>query len=267
MASTPSSPECAGFEAPRAHPPWQAALLIQLAAFAIALVVAVSWARLGRPPPLVFWALFQGACASLLAWRLGRERWWLAIHLLFAPALALLLFLDLPSWLFLAGFLLSYLLHGATYRTRVPTHLSRKEVIAAVADLLPARPGLRCVDLGCGFGGVLNALARRRGDGEYRGIKRAILPFAVSWLRSRHGAYRVRWGDFWQENLNAYDVAYAYLSPAAMPGLWAKARREMKPGSLLISNGFAVPGVAPTRIVATRGGAPIYLWRIGEGKC
>jgi hypothetical protein len=45
----------------------------------------------------------------------------------------------------------------------------------------------------------------------------------------------------WNANLAAYDIVYAYLSPAPMPALWDKARAEMKPGSLLISNTFAVP--------------------------
>jgi hypothetical protein len=34
-----------------------------------------------------------------------------------------------------------------------------------------------------------------------------------------------------------------------MPRLWEKIRAEMKPGSLLISNSFPVPGVAPDRVI------------------
>ena len=56
-------------------------------------------------------------------------------------------------------------------------------------------------------------------------------------------------GDFWRTDLARYDVVYAYLSPAAMPRLWAKARREMRPGSLLVSNGFEVPGVPAGRVI------------------
>ena len=70
--------------------------------------------------------------------------------------------------------------------------------------------------------------------------------------------------DFWAENLGTYDVVYAFLSPAAMPELWRKARAEMKPGTLLISNSFLVPGVEPDRIVplAGRGSNALYLYRL-----
>jgi predicted O-methyltransferase YrrM len=46
-----------------------------------------------------------------------------------------------------------------------------------------------------------------------------------------------------------FDVVFAYLSPAAMPELWKKAQREMRPGSLLISYEFPIEGVEPNLIV------------------
>lgn len=47
--------------------------------------------------------------------------------------------------------------------------------------------------------------------------------------------------DFWKEPLADYNVVYAFLSPAPMSDLWAKINREMRPGSLFISNSFQVP--------------------------
>jgi hypothetical protein len=82
-------------------------------------------------------------------------------------------------------------------------------------------------------------------------------------LLARSGC-RIRFGDYRELDLARYDVVYAYLSPAAMGDLWSKARREMHPGSLLVSNRFAVPGVHPTEALATepRGGASLYIWRM-----
>jgi hypothetical protein len=34
-----------------------------------------------------------------------------------------------------------------------------------------------------------------------------------------------------------------------MPALWNKIQREMRPGSLFISNSFAVPGVEANRVI------------------
>ena len=55
-------------------------------------------------------------------------------------------------------------------------------------------------------------------------------------------------------------------SPAAglMTRLWDKARREMRPGALFVSNTFAVPGVAPayTLPVGDRMRSVLYVWRM-----
>ena len=53
----------------------------------------------------------------------------------------------------------------------------------------------------------------------------------------------------WRADLAGYDVVYAFLSPAPMPALGEKAKREMRPGSLLVSNSFAVPEVSPERVI------------------
>lgn len=55
--------------------------------------------------------------------------------------------------------------------------------------------------------------------------------------------------NLWQENLTDYDVVYAFLSPTPMNALWDKVQREMRPGSLFISNSFAIPEVATSHIV------------------
>jgi hypothetical protein len=34
--------------------------------------------------------------------------------------------------------------------------------------------------------------------------------------------------------------------------VWEKARREMKPGSLLVSNSFGIPGVEPDRVIEVK---------------
>jgi hypothetical protein len=250
------------------------ALLFQLIAAIIVLGLMAAWPHLGLAAlPLPAWAALQGTIAALLAWRAAMAGWWLPIHLLFVPALLVMRAPDVsPTW-FLGGFVLLWLVHGATYRTQVPTHLSRRVVINQVARLLPQQPGLRVLDLGCGFGGVLHALARLRPEANYHGVEAAVLPFLVGWLRCRllgGGRITNAWGDLWNVDLQAYDVVYAYLSPAAMPRLWAKAQGEMRAGCLLISNSFAIPGIAPDMSIeiAQGTGATLHVWSImGGAKC
>jgi len=207
-----------------------------------------------QPSPLVF-AILCGLIAATLSHVAGLARWWLPIQLLFAPALSLMLTLNIPPGVFLAAFLIMLAVYWSTFRTQVPLYLSSNQVWQALEDFLPEEKtaaGFSFIDLGSGLGGVLTHLARARPDGRYTGVESAPLPFLWSWLRIRLGGYRqchVQWGSLWDSDLSRYDVVFAYLSPVPMAELWHKARAEMRPGSLFISSTFAVPDKAPHQTV------------------
>jgi hypothetical protein len=235
-------------------PPAVTALLLQFAAFALA-ILSIRVAGL-QVSPLSF-ALLCGALAAAFSHFSGQARWWLYIQFLFAPALVVMLALDIPSGFFLAAFLILLVVYWSTFRTQVPLYLSSDKVWHALEELLPSKPGLRFVDLGSGLGGVLTHLAGVRPDGLYTGVESAPLPFLWSWLRIRLGGHRnckVHWGSIWNDrleacNLSQYDMVFAYLSPVPMERLWHKARAEMRPGSMFISSTFAVPEQSPHETV------------------
>lgn len=233
--------------------------------------VAVALARLAFPEslaePLVV-AAGQGLFAALFSLLLRAPAWWLPIHVAFMPLVVLASRLDLnPLW-YLAGFLLLLAIFWRTDRSRVPLYLSNKLTAGAVAALLPTAP-CQVIDLGCGDGALLRRLARARPDCRFLGVEHAPLPWA--WARLAAAALpncEIRYGDFWRRALDRYDVVYAFLSPAPMPELWAKARREMQPHALLVSNSFPVPGaeVERTLEVADRRRTRLYCYRPGDQK-
>lgn len=240
------------------------ALLIQILAFALVLSGAFVLSALsGQELSLLAAAFIHGLVAAGLArmWRM--QRWWLWIHLLFSPAVLLVLALRFPSWIFLLLFAAMVGLYWQTFRTRVPYYPSTRAVRDAVAALLPGQP-LRFIDIGSGFGGLVLDLSARRPDALFAGIEMAPIPWLVSVIRARAARNRARFvrGDYSGLDLGRYDVVFAYLSPAAMPGLWAKAGAEMRSGSLLLSYEFGIPGVAPDLCVHPGDGeAPLYGWR------
>jgi SAM-dependent methyltransferase len=148
----------------------------------------------------------------------------------------------------------------------VPLYLSSGEASNALAGLLPLKQGFRLLDLGAGFGGVLADLRVKRPDGHFVGIEIAPLPFAVGWLRGKFSGRNchLQRGNFWFHDMAPYDVVYAYLSPVPMGDLWRKAAAEMRPGSLLVSNTFPVPGVKPdeTLQLADFHRSRLYLYRM-----
>lgn len=212
------------------------------------------------------WALGQGVVAALISHRLHMAPWWTVIHGFFMPTLTATLALHLsPVW-FGLGFLLLILIYGKTYQTQVPLYLSSHDVTTALMAVLPQQRHFSFLDLGCGCGGLLTTLSHAHPNGRYDGIEAAPLPYLVSKLRNRVCAPQntITWGDFWHDDLAAYDVVYAYLSPVPMQALWQKARQEMRPGSLFISNTFPIPDVVPEHRIPLQdfSGSTLYLWRI-----
>jgi hypothetical protein len=209
-------------------------------------------------------ALAQGVLAALAAAALRSAPWWLPIHLAFVPALVAAARLSIaPAW-YLGAFAALLLVYWSSFRTQVPLYLSNRATAAALLALLPDDQPAAVVDLGSGTGGLLRHLAAARPDCRFLGIETAPLPLLVSRRPPRHANLSLRWGDFWHESLAAYDVVYAFLSPVPMARLWHKARSEMRPGTLLVSNSFAVPDAAPTQVVevADRRRTRLYCYRI-----
>lgn len=241
-------------------------LLVQAAAALLWLMLgAPLLERAGMPLPPLLHALCVGGLAAGLGWVWQLPRWWLPINFLFVPGLVAMHGLALaPHW-YLAAFALLLLVYWSVARTRVPLYLSSRQAWQAVAERLP--PCARVADLGSGLGGLLRFLAQQRPDGCYVGMEVAPLPFLLSWLRMRLGSwnYEVRWGSLWRADLQPFDVVYAYLSPVPMADLWHKIRREMRPGTLFISNTFQVPGVEPDEVVQLDDlhRSRLYLYRLG----
>jgi hypothetical protein len=209
-------------------------------------------------------ALLQGVLAAALARGVRQPRWWILIHLFFPTLLLLALAVHLPSGLWGAAFVLCALIYWSAWRTRVPLFLSGQDAWVAVERLLPAQPA-QVVDIGSGLGGLVLHLARRRPDCELTGIEIAPLPWLVSWLRARLAGSSARLvrGDYNGYDLSHADVVFAYLSPAAMPRLWESLCLKLKPGALLLSYEFPVPG-RPADFSLPCGRRTLYGWRMPE---
>ena len=244
-------------------PPVLRALAAQLLAFAmLACLARILPMRL----PFWLWPALQGLLALLLAarWRLGFG--WQCFQFLLPFALAWQLGHSVPGWLYPALLTGLLLIFGGGIVTRVPLYNSGLAAWTQLLTLIPDGQAFNVVDLGAGLGGPLTFLARHRPQAQFVGIEASPLVWLLAWLRAlplRRNC-RIQAGSLWKQDLQDFELVFAFLSPAPMPRLWSKARQEMRPGTLLVSHSFEIPGVQPERRVHLPGlpGACLLLYRI-----
>lgn len=243
-----------------------AAIKALFAQFLAWMLAGAACLALGMPlAPSLPLAAVQGILAASLGALLRAERWWIPIHLVFSPALILALRLDLPPSVYLIVLGGLTFVFWTTFRGEVPLFLSSRATAEAVLGLLPKENGLQAIDLGAGTGRLLRRLALARPDARFTGIEHAPLPYLVARFNARRlGNLAVRRTDLWREPLHGQDVVFAFLSPLVMARLRDKARSEMRPGSLLVSNSFPMPDSTPERVidVGDRRGTRLYCYRM-----
>lgn len=231
--------------------PHRRQLALQFAA--VIAVLSLAWPYYTVRNEVLPWpesAFAIGVTALLMAVATRQPWWWRVIHAVFAPlAWAVAQTAVDPGW-FLLAFGLLLLVYRGAINGQVPLYLSNVETAAALADEIAGRRHFRFLDLGAGIGSVLVSLAKARPDGQFTGVENAPATWLLGRLRmAARPNCAWRWGDMWQTDLSGYDVVYVFLSPVPMPALWQKAQAEMRPGSVLISNSFPVPEIAPSRIL------------------
>ena len=126
---------------------------------------------------------------------------------------------------------------GAIY---IPTKRKTVEKMINLADI---KPGDVAVDLGSGDGRLVIALAKA--EAEAHGYE--INPLLV--LLARHNIRKsglknrafIHFKNFWKEDFSRFNVVMIFGIGFAMKFLEQKLKKELKPGSRIVSNAFSFP--------------------------
>ena len=116
-------------------------------------------------------------------------------------------------------------------------------------EIAALRPGMRAVDLGSGAGRLL-FLAAALGA-ETVGYE--LNPILCFWtrlaikLKGLSGRVSVRCQSLYQADLSEADVVFVFLLPKPMKRLAPKLFTELKPGAIIISYAFSIPGHTPVK--------------------
>jgi trans-aconitate methyltransferase len=148
-------------------------------------------------------------------------------------------------------------LYVSTSRTR----------ISAVMDAVPMQPGQLLVDIGCGDGRVLRKVRKRYGARAlgYELNFLAYLKAKILCFRLRN--VEVKWRNFWTADLSEADVVFCYLFPDVMSDLATKFKANLKPGTVVVSCNFHLPGFIPEKVLRPGNSlhnSPIYIYRLNN---
>jgi SAM-dependent methyltransferase len=131
-------------------------------------------------------------------------------------------------------------------------------------ELIDLPTNARVLDAGCGLGHGLQALRRVwptvRLDGiEWSRPWRLIAALRCPWAR-------IRQGDMWTQSWADHDLVYLFQRPESMPRAVEKARREMRPGTWLVSLEFEAKGLRPHARLQHAGQRPVWIYAIREAR-
>ena len=236
-------------------------------------------ARLRWPLPALLawagaWALFVGAQAvGLSAWvamalasgwgvvlSVWGGTWWrrAMIGVGFPLSLALLGAGTLPAWAWLLPLMLLLLIYPLNAWRDAPLFPTPAHALRDLAAQAPLSEGARVLDAGCGLGDGLKALREAYPQVQLHGLEwswplRALCALRCPWAR-------VRQGDIWRADWSGYALVYVFQRPESMARAVAKARRELQPGSWLVSLEFEAIELQPQATAQCPDGRTLWLY-------
>lgn len=241
------------------------ALAIQLLALVV-LAAMVYGLQYIVSPPYPVWGLViaQGLLAAGLTCRLGLPCWWRWIQFFMPVGLYAAVLLEVPPWVGLVAFILLWLVFKNAGKERVPLYLTNSTTREALKVLIKRTRNVRFLDLGCGLGGNVVFMSQQVNVDRAVGVETAPIPFVIAKLNSWLRGGEVYATDLWKVDLGDYDLVYAFLSSEPMSRLWEKVRAEMSPGSVFVSNSFAVSGVQPSEVweLSDARQTRLYIYRL-----
>jgi SAM-dependent methyltransferase len=135
------------------------------------------------------------------------------------------------------------------FLTRVPYAPTPKKMIEKIIKELNIKPGQLVYDLGCGDGRFLFAA-------EAKGAK--AVGFEISpivYLKARltkllkRSKVKINYKNFYSVDLSDADVVFCFLVDTVIPKVAKKLKKELKPGTKVVSYGFAFPNWEPTKVI------------------
>lgn len=145
----------------------------------------------------------------------------------------------------------------------IPFVPSSDDAVQTMLGLASVREGEKAIDLGCGDGKLVVALAEAGADvtGVEIDEERSGLARGAILEHNLPDKARVINGNFWRQDLKDYDLIVLYGVPSIMERLKKKILNEAKLTCRIVSNHFKFPQWEPRQAQNS-----VYLYQVGDAK-
>jgi predicted RNA methylase len=149
-----------------------------------------------------------------------------------------------------------------------PTPTSKKQLLQILRALPHGFSG-RIYDLGSGWGTRAIEISKQLPEAKIIGIENSPVPYFISeliLLFLRRNNVDLIFANFMRTDLRDADLIVCYLFRGGMENLKPKLEAELKPGTTVISNTFAISGWKPMQILYANDlyRSPIYVYKSKE---
>jgi len=166
--------------------------------------------------------------------------------------------------------IIGFMYQWSLFATRAPFVEIPKEILGDIVKAMDVQPGSVVYDLGSGDGRVLEACYRKEPKAMYIGIDKAIAPYVCArWKlrRIKDGHIRFLHKNFFKHDFSEATHIYVYLFPGLLKSLLPKLKKELKPGTKIVSCDFEFPEIEPEQIIDLnrpkgKRGRRLYVYRI-----
>ena len=143
-----------------------------------------------------------------------------------------------------------------------PMPSSRRAIQQVLQFVVPPHPG-PLYELGAAWGSLAIPLARAFPERRIIAYELSTIPWLFLLLRVRASGLKnieVVRRDFFRDDLGQAAAVVCYLYPGSMVRLSTKLKSELSPGTVVVSNTFALPGWIPEQQVELKDlyGTQIY---------
>lgn len=165
-------------------------------------------------------------------------------------------------WIFILVVLVSAALAGLSAAPWLPTLPSQRKHLL---DHLKLESGQTVVDLGCGDGSMLFAVARRFPEVICTGYDISLLPLFIAWGRKLlfFKAYKnvhIYFGDLFKQDCRQAEIVFIFLLSKCYPKLLTNLKGKVSPTAQVIVEAWPLPGLEPVEVLKADGLLPVYIY-------